>query len=152
TTFRVFLPVSKGSGKAAGESALVEKPPRGTETILVVEDEAPVRELVCSVLKTLGYQVLEASSGAKAWDVWQKHKDQIKLVLTDIIMPGGMTGRDLVEQIHGERPDLKAIYTSGYSSDIVGKDFVLHEGVNYLQKPFLPQVVARAIRKCLDEK
>jgi len=152
TTFNVLLPAVKGDGKAATESAVEQTLPRGTETILVVEDEAPVRELVCSVLRALGYRVMDADNGARAWEAWQRHKDEIELVLTDIIMPGGMTGRDLVERIRAERPDLKAIYTSGYSSDIVGKDFVLHEGVNYLQKPFLPQVVARAVRKCLDGK
>ncbi len=150
TTFRVLLPLAQGNGKSSAESSLEQKLPRGKETILVAEDEAPVRELVSSVLRALGYDVLEAENGARAWEVWQRHKDQIQLVLTDIIMPGGMTGRDLVERIRAARPGLKAIYTSGYSSDIVGKDFVLNEGVNYLQKPFLPQILARAVRKCLD--
>ena len=151
-TFHVYLPAIAGGGLKADATTPEEKPPRGTETILVVEDEFPLRELINTVLTSLGYRILEAATGAKALEIWQHHKHEIDLVLTDIIMPEGMTGRDLVERIHAEKPDLKAIYTSGYSSDIVGKSFLLKEGVNYLQKPFVPQKLARAIRQCLDAK
>ncbi len=152
TTFRVFLPIIKANREATGDDGRDERPVGGNETILVVEDEFPLRELVNSILTALGYRVLEAGTGAKALEIWRAHRDEIDLVLTDIIMPEGMTGRDLVEKIHAEKPDLKAIYTSGYSADIVGKDFVLQEGVNYLQKPFVPQKLARAVRNCLDGK
>ncbi|MDB6017959.1 MAG: sensor hybrid histidine kinase [Pedosphaera sp.] len=153
TTFHVFLP----SSVEPVEEAKAETPaPRqavsgGTETILVVEDEPPVRELVCRILKAYGYQVLEATTGATALEVWREHRDKISLLLTDIVMPDGMTGRDLAEAIQKEKPGLKAIYTSGYSSDIVGKDFILQEGLNFLQKPYQPQKLAIAVRKCLDE-
>jgi two-component system cell cycle sensor histidine kinase/response regulator CckA len=72
--------------------------------------------------------------------------------LTDIVMPDGMTGRDLAEKIQAEKPGLKAIFTSGYSSDIVGKDFIIEDEVNFLQKPYVPLKLVRVIRKCLDGK
>lgn len=152
TTFHVFLPATKNKAEKAGETRNQDSVRGGTETILVVEDEAPVRELVCRILKTCGYQVLQADSGIEALSVWREHKDKIQLLLTDIVMPEGMTGRDLAEKLQSERPDLKAIFTSGYSSDIVGKDFVIQEGVNYLQKPYMPQKLMRVVRNCLDGK
>ena len=151
-TFHVYLPAIASGVIKTDAATPEEKPPRGTETILVVEDEFALRELITTVLKALGYRVLEAATGAKALELWQRHQNEIDLVLTDIIMPEGMTGRDLVERIHAEKPGVKAIYTSGYSSDIVGKSFLLKEGVNYLQKPFVPLKLARAIRQCLDAK
>jgi CheY-like chemotaxis protein len=152
TTFHVFLPAINSGAVKTPDTSREEAQPRGTETVLVVEDEAPVRELVCSVLTALGYQILEAATGMKALEVWRQHKDKIDLLLTDIVMPDGMTGRDLAEKVQAEKASLKVIYTSGYSSDIVGKDFVLREGLNYLQKPFVPQKLARVVRKCLDGK
>jgi two-component system cell cycle sensor histidine kinase/response regulator CckA len=152
TTFHVFLPAINSGAVKTPDTAPDEALPRGTETILVVEDEAPVRELVCGVLTGLGYQILEAGTGVKALEVWHQHRDKIDLLLTDIVMPDGMTGRDLAEKVQAEKPSLKVIYTSGYSSDIVGRDFVLREGLNYLQKPFVPQKLVRAVRKCLDGK
>jgi CheY-like chemotaxis protein len=109
-----------------------------------------VRDLVCKILKGFGYKVLQANSGVHALDVWRDHKHEIELLLTDIVMPDGMTGRDLAERVQAEKPGLKAIFTSGYSADIVGKDFIIQEGVNFLQKPYVPQKLTRAIRKCLD--
>jgi two-component system, cell cycle sensor histidine kinase and response regulator CckA len=152
TTFEVFLPAINSVAGKSSDTTIDEALPRGTETILVVEDEAPVRELVSSVLTAQGYRILEAASGVKALEVWRQHRDVIDLLLTDIVMPDGMTGRDLAEKVQAEKPSLKAIYTSGYSSDIVGRDFVLREGLNYLQKPFVPHKLARAVRKCLDGK
>jgi two-component system cell cycle sensor histidine kinase/response regulator CckA len=152
TTFHVFLPAINSGAVKTSDTSREEAQPRGTETILVVEDEVPVRELVCGVLTALGYQILEAGTGVKALEVWRQHKDKIDLLLTDIVMPDGMTGRDLAEKVQTEKASLKVIYTSGYSSDIVGRDFVLREGLNYLQKPFVPQKLARAVRKCLDGK
>ncbi len=153
TTFHVFLPCLREAAAPVAEEAAVGEPPRGgTEMILVVEDELPVRDLVCKVLRTAGYTVLEASTGMEALKIWQAHKDRIDLLLTDIVMPDGMTGRDLAEQVQAQKPGLKAIFTSGYSSDIVGKDFIIEEGVNFLQKPYMPQKLTRAVRKCLDGK
>ena len=153
TTFNVFLPGGEeGATKAPGEIVSEETSRGGNETILVVEDEPPVRNLVCKILQASGYRVLEATSGVHALEVWKANKEKIDLLLTDIVMPDGMTGRDLAEKIQAEKPGLKAIFTSGYSSDIVGKDFVIEDEVNFLQKPYVPQKLVRVIRKCLDGK
>ena len=153
TTFHVFLP-SSGEGKAAiaGAAALEEAARGGKETILVVEDEPPVRDLVSKVLAGRGYNVLQATSGAHALEVWREQKEKIDLLLTDVVMPDGMTGRDLAEKVQAERPGLKAIFTSGYSADIVGKDFIIQDGLNFLQKPYAPQKLVRMVRNCLDDK
>jgi two-component system, cell cycle sensor histidine kinase and response regulator CckA len=153
TAFNVFLPCLQEVVAVKSDEAAFEDVPRGgTETILVVEDEPPVRDLVCKILKGFGYHVLQANSGIHALDVWRDHKHEIELLLTDIVMPDGMTGRDLAEKVQAEKPGLKAIFTSGYSADIVGKDFIIQEGVNFLQKPYVPQKLTRVIRKCLDGK
>ncbi|MDB6111825.1 MAG: hypothetical protein JWR69_3575, partial [Pedosphaera sp.] len=152
TTFHVFFPGSDEPATAKEETVVQQAVPGGTETILVVEDEPPVRELVCKILRAYGYQVLEASTGTLALEIWREHRDTVALLLTDIVMPDGMTGRDLAEKVQKDKPALKAIFTSGYSADIVGKDFILQEGLNFLQKPYHPQKLASAVRKCLDEK
>jgi CheY-like chemotaxis protein len=149
TTFSVLLP------RCEGEVALPEEEETrrirgGKETILVVEDEAPVRELVCNLLAGHGYQILQAESGAKALELWNRCKDKVDLLLTDLVMPDRVSGRELAEKLWSERPKLKVIFTSGYSSDVAGKDFVLHQGFNYLQKPYHPHRLASAVRDCLD--
>jgi PAS domain S-box-containing protein len=149
-TFRVFLPRSLEAAEVANDRPAEPAIRGGTETILVVEDEAPVRELVCSLLAGRGYQILQAESGAKGLQVWRENKDRIDLLLTDLIMPNQMNGRELAEKLWAERPNLKVIFTSGYSSDVVGKDFILRPGMNYLQKPYEPHKLALAVRDCLD--
>ncbi len=150
TRFEVFLPASDAPVEVTAATPQLTPPRGGSETILVVEDEPPVRELVCQILKTYGYQVLEAGSGVTALKVWREQKDKIDLLLTDIVMPDGMTGRDLAEVVQAEKPGLKAIFSSGYSADIVGKDFIMQKGLNFLQKPYQPEKLARAVRDCLD--
>jgi len=124
----------------------------GAETLLVVEDESAVRELVCNLLLSHGYTVLQAESGVKALELWHTRKEQIDLVLTDLVMPEQMNGRELAEKLWADRPHLKIIFTSGYSMDVVGSDFVLRRGINYLQKPYPPAKLALMVRSCLDEE
>jgi PAS domain S-box-containing protein len=150
TAFKVFLPRSAESAKAAGDQPAEKAARGGTETILVVEDEAPVRELVCNLLAGHGYRILQAESGVKALQVWRDSKERIDLLLTDLVMPDRLNGRELAEKLWAERPRLKVIFTSGYSADVVGKDFVLRPGLNYLQKPYHPHKLALAVRDCLD--
>jgi two-component system cell cycle sensor histidine kinase/response regulator CckA len=152
TIFEIFLPA------AVGRTAVTDVPktsasevPGGTETILLVEDEPPVRALVRTVLERYGYRVLEAPSGVEALPVWLEHKDEISLLLTDMVMPYGVSGRELAQRLKGDKPSLKVIYSSGYSLAVVGADMVLREGLNFLQKPYHPRKLARAIRDCLDE-
>ena len=150
TTFRVYLPSSVQAEKSPEEPAYDPACRGGTETILVVEDEAPVRELVCSVLANKGYKILQAESGLKALEVWGLNKNQIDLVLTDLIMPDRVNGRELAEKLWCERPSLKVIFMSGYSAEAVGKEFVLGRGLNYLQKPYHPNKLTSVVRTCLD--
>ncbi|HVV71390.1 MAG TPA: ATP-binding protein, partial [Verrucomicrobiae bacterium] len=149
STFRVYLPSTAQSPDP------IEQPAKnlirgGHETILVVEDEAPVRELVCKFLARYGYKTVQAESGAKALEVWRAAKDKIDLLLTDLVMPDRINGRELAEKLWNDRPSLKVIFTSGYSADVVGKDFVLRRGLNYLQKPYHPHKLATTVRECLD--
>ena len=85
-------------------------------------------------------------------EVWAASKDKIDLVLTDLVMPDRINGRELAEKLWKERPNLKVIFTSGYSADVVGKEFVLQGSLNYLQKPYQPNTLALAVRECLDSK
>jgi CheY-like chemotaxis protein len=149
-TFRVYLPCQNKSALNSQETPAEAVVRGGTETILVVEDEASVRELVCDLLAGLGYQILQAESGLKALEKWPHCKDQVDLVLTDLVMPDRINGRELAERLWAERPELKVIFMSGYSADVVGKDFVQRCGRYYLQKPYHPHKLARTIRDCLD--
>ena len=150
TAFRVFLPRSTEPLELANDQPAERATRGGQETILVVEDEAPVRELVCDLLSGYGYQILQARSGPEALQVWQECKGRIDLLLTDLVMPEQMNGRELAEKLWAEQPHLRVIFTSGYSAEVVGKDFVLCRGLNYLQKPYHPQRLALAVRDCLD--
>jgi PAS domain S-box-containing protein len=151
TTFRIYLPrlaLADAPGTAVPKSAAV---PGGKETILLVEDEPSLRTLAGKYLARLGYKIIEAGSGVEALKLWSQHKSEIALVLTDLVMPGGVSGRELAQTLRREQPGVKIIYTSGYSADIAGKDFPLQEGVNFLPKPFNPADLARLVRKALDE-
>jgi PAS domain S-box-containing protein len=150
TTFRIYIPFV-GEEQTPAEKPTTQITVRGgTETILLVEDEKPVRELVARVLEKNGYKVMHAGTGAEAIEIWRAHKDEVHLLLTDLIMPGNMNGRELAEALWLERPKLKVIFTSGYSADVVGKDFKIESDLNFLQKPYHPQTLALAVRRCLD--
>jgi DNA-binding NtrC family response regulator len=124
----------------------------GTETILVVEDERDLRDYVTRELRRNGYRVFEAIDAANALKLWDEYRNQIDLVFTDVIMPGGTNGRELAEKLWTDRPKLKVIFSSGYGAEALGKDFKLDANLNYLQKPYLPQTLTKAIRQCLDQK
>jgi CheY-like chemotaxis protein len=150
SAFLVFLPACSEANESAGEKTKETTVRGGAETILVVEDEAPVRELVCNILAGYGYTVLQAASGEKALDVWRENRSSVDLLLTDLVMPDRLNGRELAEKLLADQPRLKVMFTSGYSADVVGKDFVLQRGLHYLQKPYDPQKLALAVRDCLD--
>lgn len=152
TTFRIFIPWISGD-KVGNEKPTTAITVRGGEEgVLLVEDEKPVRELVARVLERYGYRIFQADTGADALEIWEHHKNEIKLVLTDLVMPNNMNGRELAEKLWAQSPGLKVIFTSGYSADIVGKDFKLEPELNFLQKPYQPQTLALTIRRCLDGK
>ena len=124
--------------------------PGGNETILLAEDDPFLRASVSKALSQLGYRVLEAVNGIEALEIWKQRRDEIHLLLTDLVMPGGMNGKDLGERLLKENPKLKVIYTSGYSAEVAGKDFHLREGVNFLAKPFEAGKLAQTVRQKLD--
>jgi PAS domain S-box-containing protein len=150
STFKIFLPACDNT---PAQTKPVEKPaaPEGKgETLLVVEDEVAVRELACMALRKRGYQVLQASNGPAAIEVWQKNPTPIDLLLTDMVMPNGMSGSDLAKELIKRNPNLKIIYTSGYSPEILKQDSILAQGINFLPKPYDLPALLKAVRLCLD--
>jgi len=150
TTFTIFIPSTTKSFETSFERVCPRPDIKGGhETILLVEDEPVLRELARVILKDYNYEVLEASSGIEALKVWEKHAGRIDLLLTDMVMPEGMTGRELAEELKNRKPDLKVVYTSGYSSDVMGGDLGLRDTM-FLQKPYPPPLLAKTVRDCLD--
>jgi PAS domain S-box-containing protein len=150
TTFRIYLPrLARNGGQKSAQPALAEMR-GGNETILLAEDDPALRVSVRKALSQLGYRILEAPTGVKALEVWNENRDEIRLLLTDLVMPGGMTGKALAQRLQQENPKLKVIYMSGYSAEVVGKEFPLKEGVNFLTKPFQAFKLAQTIRDVLD--
>ncbi len=119
------------------------------KTIMVVEDEPTLRALVRKVLERGGFDVIEASSGLAALELWSKTQPHIDLLLTDMVMPDGISGRQLAEKLKAQNPGLRVIFTTGYSSELMGKDFQIKEGVNFLQKPYPPQKLVETVRNGL---
>jgi signal transduction histidine kinase/PAS domain-containing protein/ActR/RegA family two-component response regulator len=149
-TFRVFFPHVSAATAQAPVPAAVPPPPRGTETILVVEDEDGVRALVIRVLEGLGYRLLQAQSGPRAIEVWREHESAIDLLITDIVMPDGMNGIELAERLRRTRPLLKVIFTSGYLADVSRDAMLVRDTDAYLAKPFSLPELARLVRRTLD--
>ena len=152
TVFRIYLPrLAAKSGQESGQPALITVP-GGNEMILLVEDEGALRSSMRKALSQLGYRTLDSVNGVEALKVWEQHRNEIDLLLTDMVMPGGMTGKDLAARLLNEKPKLKVIYTSGYSVNVVGRDFPLEEGVNFLAKPFGAHKLAQTVREKLDAR
>jgi len=147
TTFKVYLPLVHDAEDTA-ELAQV-RPGRGTETILVVEDEDDVRALACEVLATYGYEVLQARMPAEALLIAERHPGPVQLLLTDVVMPG-MSGRMLAERLAPLRPEMKILYMSGYTDDAIVHHGTLDAGTPFIQKPFLPDALAGSVRRVLD--
>jgi signal transduction histidine kinase/CheY-like chemotaxis protein len=150
TVFKVFLPIASEAGQLSVASPTESEAVRGgRETILIVEDEKDLLELTREVLQQYQYRVLAASSGVEALRIWDEHNGQIDLLLTDVIMPGGVTGDELAAELKRRKPGLKTIYASGYTSAFVGRDFGQDE-ITFLAKPYQPHQVAQLIRDTLD--
>jgi PAS domain S-box-containing protein len=150
TTFRVYLPQLDRPAKLPSAPPAPSPARGGKETILVVEDDPALRGVIRSSLARLGYQIIEAASGVQALEAWHQKRGEIPLLLTDMLMPDGMNGKELAEKLLQKNPKLKVIYISGYSADLAGEDLVLIEGVNFLAKPFEIQKLAKTIRERLD--
>ena len=148
TTFKVYLPEVTAEVDRDIEKTVVA-PPRGSETILFVEDEDSVRELVRDYLAGTGYHVLEAVDGVQALEVAAAHKGAIQILVTDVVMPR-LSGRELASRIAAQRPNIKILFISGYTDDSIFRHGVLEGGVAYLQKPFNLKAIAQKIREALD--
>ena len=148
TTFSIFLPPTTKTLETERTVKAQSVLKRGAgETILLVEDEPILRELAQAILVDAGYKVLEAEQSEEALSVWQQHEGKIDLLLTDMVLPGGMTGRELAAQLQKLKPQLKIIYSTGYSQDVVESDGAT---AGFLQKPYPPETLMRTVRACLD--
>jgi len=152
TTFRVFFPHVSATAVEPERPATPSRPPRGDETILVVEDEEGVRALVMRVLQDLGYRLLQAPTGPRAIEVAREYGAAIDLLITDIVMPDGMNGIELAERLRGTRPSLKVIFTSGYLADVSRDDIPSRDTDAFLAKPFSLAELARLVRRTLDAR
>jgi signal transduction histidine kinase len=151
STFSIFFP--------AHSEPVLAKPPEagpaaevrgGQETILIVEDEPVLRQMAQTILQDCGYRILEAGSGLEALELWNQHRETIDLVLTDVVMPEGVSGMDLARQLLDAKPTLKIIFASGYSMDEVNPTFLRDGHAAFLQKPYTHVTLPKAVRDCLD--
>ncbi len=150
TTFHIYVPASAHERRVDAHKTSSDKLPRGSETLLVVEDEAALRHLTANVLQRCGYRVLACANGVEAMRLWPQEKDNIDLLFTDMVMPEGVLGSRLAEVLLAEKPDLKVIFTSGYSAKMNVRGMLLEEGRNFLQKPYTLPKLAQTIRERLD--
>jgi CheY-like chemotaxis protein len=150
TTFKIYLPRVDEPPEELGDKVVVEEVPRGSETILVVEDEEEVRKVAVRILTRQGYTVLDVPDGDSALVICEERKEPIHLILTDVVMPG-LSGRQLVDRCSKVRQDFKALYMSGYTDNAIVHHGVLGEGMNYIQKPFTVDGLARKVREVLDK-
>ena len=149
TTFRIYLPKVTDPAGQAGVVKHPQAPIGGSETVLLVEDEESVRELVRETLKSKGYVVMEAADGVSGMKVAESHKGKIDILITDVVMPG-MSGRELAQRITAVRQTIKVLFLSGYTEDAIIHEGVLEPGTAFLQKPFSAEELTRKVRTVLD--
>jgi len=154
STFTVYLPANSEAAIEIHlvEHAVVSPTAGGSETVLIVEDEEMLRELAREILKDSGYQILEATSGREALDVWHRYSGKIDLLLTDMVMPEGVSGVELAERLVKEMPQLKVIFMSGYTSDDVSAEMLQRTNASFIQKPYGHAELTKVVRDCLDKK
>ena len=150
-TFTICLPRAHGTAEHTEPVLAANAAGAGTEAVLLVEDEDGVRRLLSHVLRRRGYQVLEAPNGEEALKLFQQRGDDIHLVLTDMVMPG-ISGRELAEKLRALRPELKLIFMSGYTDDVLVRSGALRPGMSFLQKPLRPDTLTAKVRETLDGK
>ncbi len=150
TRFQAILPIAPADAVAAHAPGADTGQHSGNETILLVEDEAGVREFIACVLRDKGYRVLQAANGLDALEVWQWHGPRVRLLLTDMVLADDMTGLELAAHLRTENPSLKVICTTDYQRAALKRFPDLAGGYHYLQKPCRPQTLAAAVRAVLD--
>jgi len=152
TTFTIYLPREEGQKETPPLRAAPGEKLRGSETILLVEDEDMVRELAERVLRECGYSVLVSSRGTEALEVAQQQSEPIQLMITDVIMPGGMNGKQLADRMVKARPGMKVLYISGYADGSLFSSAEQDARINLLEKPFSPVALIQKVRELLDER
>ena len=148
--FDIYLPVLPASPATRAAELPADAVPRGSETILLVEDDAAVRLTLGNILRRWGYRVIEAVSGVEALRRWEKHRQEVALLLTDVVMPEGLNGIDLARQLKAAKPALKVIVSSGYSADLVQERGAMPPEFVYVPKPCPAPELGAIIRRCLD--
>jgi len=149
TTFKVYLPALASTPKSSEVKAAESPIPKGTETVLLVEDEEVVRGLACQILEEAGYQVLVAHQGEEAIRLSNEHAKEIHLLLTDVVMPGA-GGKEVADRLGSLRPGIKVLFMSGYTDEAIVHHGVLDSNVKFIQKPFSPVALAKKVREVLD--
>jgi PAS domain S-box-containing protein len=149
-TFRICLPRVSEKEIGVSRPKRLSADLRGTETVLLVEDDEVVGNLAAKVLNRRGYKVIRSTSPTDALPLFERHKDEVRLLLTDIVMPG-MDGKELFARLQAMRVDLRVIFMSGYTEDIIAHHGVLEEGINFVQKPFTIDELCQAVRRVLDQ-
>ncbi|MFN7139440.1 MAG: PAS domain S-box protein [Limisphaerales bacterium] len=151
SAFKIYLPaVQQQTNPLLSSSTPIHDVAGGHETILIVEDEPALRSLIQTILEMYGYKVLTASNGNEALKVWDMNKDTIDLLLTDVVMPEGISGLKLAEALKADCPELKVIFTSGYNMEIFGSAQGIGDGGHFISKPYQPRVLAKVIRDALS--
>ena len=150
TTIKIYLPRVEEDASPPVKDGRPQDMRGGSESVLLVEDEDAVRNLGVQILERLGYRVLQARNGAEAIALAQGYGDRIDLLLTDVVMPG-MSGRELATALVLQHPEMRVLYTSGYTDDAIGKHGVLDEGVSFIGKPYTPLALARKVREVIDK-
>jgi CheY-like chemotaxis protein len=148
--FRLYFPATSRAAEPLQTSDTATIPIGTESTILVVEDDEAVRSLVREVLDHSGYRVIEAEHGDAALAIWKERGREVDLLLTDMVMPGSLNGLELSQRLLADRPDLKVIYTSGYSAELFGSDIRLEDGRNYLPKPYLSAKLTMILHRALN--
>jgi CheY-like chemotaxis protein len=148
-TFKVYLPRAEQQSEAPRSEQVVPRTLTGSETILLVEDQSEVRQIASQVLRRYGYHVLEASNAGEALLTCERHPRTIHLMLTDVVMPQ-MSGRELAERLAKLRPEMKVLFMSGYTENAIVHHGILDSGIEYLQKPLVPEALARRVREVLE--
>ena len=150
TTVRIYLPRAAGVAAPGQRSVSPVEVPRGSAMVLVVEDEPAVREIAVAILGDLGYRVIEAADAEEGLRVFGQHTSQVDLLLTDVVLPGKLRGRELAERVLAIRPTVKVLYMSGYTENSIVHHGRLDEGVHLISKPFKREQLARKVAEVLD--
>ncbi|MBV8816117.1 MAG: response regulator [Verrucomicrobia bacterium] len=150
TVFRLFLPRTANQHLTSKRRPELSEIRGGKETVLLVEDEEAVRRLMQKLLRSRGYEVRAAPSAGAAFRIWKKYRENIDLLITDLVIPGGIDGGSLADRLRSEKPALKVLYSSGYNDELLGKNAALRKSSNYLPKPLDPVTFLQKVRSCLD--